>query len=185
MHDTTPVVDTLERPRQWVDEHLDGVPAALADLQLNVLEKVGDAVVAAAGAVQTASERTTRSVRHATRTVTGTARWAAGSTADTARTGGATVKGQAEAQGRNVVELVTDESARTTSRVREVARGVEKAAERTARATAEELESANVGTYSDMSRAELYDLATERNIAGRSKMNKGLLIAALRNDDER
>lgn len=124
----------------------------------NVADDTETAVKTTTGQARTESERAKKSVEDGVTQTRDQARAATEKISSTVKSGVNQSTGQAKTQARKVTESVTDE--------------VEGA-----------LDDAKVATdpdrYADMTKAELYDLATERDIEGRSGMSKAELVGAL------
>ncbi|MGA9279132.1 Rho termination factor N-terminal domain-containing protein [Ilumatobacter sp.] len=132
------------------------------------------------GQARAAAEKTTSTVKQGVAQTTGQARAAAEKTTAAVKQGVAETTGQARTNAERVVGSVKKGVAETTGQI-------EAQAERVADSAAHEVEGAlddaKVATEPDdlakMSKADLYELAQDRDIDGRSGMTKAELIGAL------
>jgi len=144
------------------------------DIACTTIRSVADSLGTVAGVASDATRTVTGQARAATsrsadvaatgaRTVAGEARDAAGRSADVVATGARTVRGQGGAQARRVAEIAEDEAEELLD-------------------AAEQAIDSHV-PLEDLTKAELYERAQERDIDGRSTMSKRELVAALRSDE--
>ncbi len=176
-------IEVIDARLDELEHRLPALPAAMLRLQRTITEQM----LAAAGGAFAVWRESARSMsgaaNTAVRTVTGTARWAGGRTADTAATAMKTVAGQASAQARRTRDAIDDETDEMIDAVRDTARAAREktvdaveAAERVVSS-----DSAPTGeSYEDLTKDELYRRAQAADIEGRSQMNKDELIVALR-----
>lgn len=101
------------------------------------------------------------------RTIVGTSRWAVEQTASTAVTGARSVFGQTRAQVKRTATTLNDEAVAFTDEATDRIVAAEKSAERSA--------------LGSMTKAELYQMAQDMGIEGRSDMTKAQLITAISN----
>lgn len=141
-----------------VNDIVESATSSIRNRFENVADDTATAVKTTTGQAKSASQRASKTVKGGVAQTTGQARAASGKVASTVKSGVKQSTGQAKAQGRKVTKSVTDE--------------VEGA-----------LDDAKVATdpdrYADMTKSELYDRATERDIEGRSSMTKAELVGAL------
>jgi hypothetical protein len=120
--------------------------------------------------------------RNAARTVTGTARHAGGQSADVASIGVRRTIGQARAQSARTADSARDSGGTVADELRELADATISAATDVADEVAATATAAVQGTpvsYDHWTKKDLYDLAQDLDIDGRSSMNKDELIAAI------
>jgi len=151
-------LDSIERGLPMVPSKTFGLARATVRRTNQVVCAVADRVGDSLGSVSNTAST-------AAKTTAGQGRAAAERTVDTARRGAAETVGQAEAQ--------VD---RTRSEVRDQATGLLDDARR----TVDPKKASALASLADLSKAELYERAQERNIDGRSSMDKAQLIRALR-----
>lgn len=163
-----------------LEKQLPALPAAALRLQRTVGSRSIEAVGNAVSMIASSACNATKAISRSTKTVTGTARWVAGRTADTVTTGAKTVAGQARAQ----VEIASDAVATEARGLTDAAAGAVTQTMTTVAdtidAVADELSGHPAGPLATWSRDELYALAQERDLDGRSSMTKQQLVKALR-----
>ena len=141
-----------------VNDIIESAASSIRNRFDNVADDTATAVKTTTGQAKSATERATKTVKTGVAQTTGQARAATTKAAKTVKSGVKQSTGQAKAQARKVSKSVAHE--------------VEGA-----------LDDAKVATdpdrYADMTKAELYDRATDRDIEGRSGMTKAELIGAL------
>lgn len=141
-----------------VNDIIESVASSIRNRFDNVADDTATAVKTTTGQAKSATERATKTVKTGVAQTTGQARAATTKAAKTVKSGVKQSTGQAKAQARKVSKSVAKE--------------VEGA-----------LDDAKVATdpdrYADMTKSELYDRATDRDIEGRSGMTKAELIGAL------
>ena len=174
---TTSLAETISRTNASVNERLDdlerqlpSIPSKMLGLTRAVTDRAGAAFCGAAtaitrpaSAVKRQGESVARSTNVAARTTVGQARSATERTVDAAGANTREVVGQARAQtGR-----VADDAQASVEQLLDDATAAVKNDKRPAR-------------LEDLTKAELYDRAQDRDIAGRATMSKPQLIKALR-----
>ncbi|MET0661753.1 MAG: hypothetical protein ABWZ42_01350 [Ilumatobacteraceae bacterium] len=174
---TTPLTETITRANASVNERLDdlqrqlpSIPSKMLGLTRAVTDKAGAAFCGAttammrpATAIQREGASVAQSANVAARTTVGQARSATERTVDAAGANTREVVGQARAQtGR-----VADDAQASVEQLLDDATAAVKNDKRPAR-------------LEDLTKAELYERAQDRDIAGRATMSKPQLIKALR-----
>lgn len=167
--------DGVDRMLATVERRLPALPAAGVKLQRSVNERVRSVMDQGADTMVDSLGTVAGSTKTAADTVVGTVRWVTGRTVDTAVVGAKTAAGQAKAQAGSVVDTMTDEAQAVADEMVDLA-------EQTTEAVADAAE-AMAPDYDEMTKAELYDLAQDRDLDGRSTMNKAQLVKALCADD--
>lgn len=139
------------------------------------LPKPADDAVAFARASARRVESTTTAVWERTSEVTGR-------TVGTATSGVRTVTGQARAGAQRIGSTIDRALSETTGQARAQARRLtETSRDDVADALSDATETVDPGDgYDDMRKDELYQLAQDRDVVGRSSMSKGELVRALR-----
>ena len=174
---TTSLAETISRTNASVNERLDdlerqlpSIPSKMLGLTRAVTDRAGAAFCGAAtaitrpaSAVKRQGESVARSTNVAARTTVGQARSATERTVDAAGANTREVVGQARAQ----TARVADDAQASVEQLLDDATAAVKNDKRPAR-------------LEDLTKAELYDRAQDRDIAGRATMSKPQLIKALR-----
>lgn len=141
-----------------VNDVIESVASSVQQRFGNVADDTATAVKTTTGQAKEASKRATESIKDGVAQTTGQARAATGQAATTVKSSVKQTTGQAKAQARKVTESVSHE--------------VEGALDDVKVAT-------DPDRYADMSKADLYDRATELDIEGRSTMTKAELLGAI------
>ncbi len=167
----TQLEERLTTTLDEVEERLPTIPAAVLRLERSIAARTIDVAGSAVDGIASTIGKVGHQARTSVRTVAGTARHAADTSYKAARTGFRTVIGQSGAQLHIVADTVGTEIERGHDAV---ADGLTDLVE-----AVDPAESDALG-YERWTRAELYEKATELDIAGRSAMTKDELLAALR-----
>ena len=116
------------------------------------------------GQARTAAKRSVKTATDGARQVAGQARSAARRSATTAGDGASEVTGQARAQGSKVADVVEDQAEALIDDATD----------------AVDPKTRTAASFDDLTKAELYSKAQDRDIDGRASMSKDELVAALR-----
>lgn len=177
-----PGADLVDRGLDRIEDGLPALPAAVFRIQRSVAERIVDQSRHALCVVGDAVSSTVSVGRNATRTVTGTARHAGEQSADVASTGLRRIVGQARAQSERTADAARDSGGTMADELRDLADETVSAATDVADEIGATAASAVQGTpmsYEHWTKQDLYELAQDRGIEGRSSMNKDELIAAI------
>jgi hypothetical protein len=177
-----PGADLVDRGLDRIEDGLPALPAAVFRIQRSVAERIVDQSRHALCVVGDAVSSTVSVGRNATRTVTGTARHAGEESADVAAVGLRRTVGQARAQTARTADAARGSGATVADELREFAEETVAAATDVADEVAATAAAAVQGTpvsYDHWTKKDLYELAQERDIDGRSAMNKDELVAAI------
>lgn len=177
-----PGTHLVDRGLDRIEEGLPTLPAAVLRIQRSVAERIVDQGRHALCVVGDAVSSTVSVGRNATRTVTGTARHAGSESADVATVGARRTVGQARAQAARTADAARDSGATVGEELRDLADETVSAVTDVADEMAATTTAAVQGTpmsYDHWTKKDLYDLAQDLDIEGRSSMNKDELIAAI------
>ena len=152
------MTSTLDR----VEDKLPTGPRQIFRLQRSAAEAGYQLTRAGVGIVTTAFRPVTKQASTSASTATGQARSAVSRTIETARNGVSEVVGQTKAQAERTVDAVEDAAQETIERADDVVDSISDAA------------------LEELTKDELYDLAQEADVPGRSSMSKDELVDALR-----
>jgi hypothetical protein len=177
-----PGADLVDRGLDRIEDGLPALPAAVFRIQRSVAERIVDQSRHALCVVGDAVSSTVTVGRNATRTVTGTARHAGEESADVATVGARRTIGQARAQTARTVDAASESGATVVDELRDLADETVSAATDVADEVAATTAAAVQGTpmsYEHWTKKDLYELAQDLDVDGRSSMNKDELIAAI------
>lgn len=151
-----------------------------------VTDTVSTAGRTTSGQASSVADRATSTARTGASEVTGQARSAATRTAKTATDGARQVTGQAKSAVRRSATTVGDGASEVSGQARAQSARIAEAVEDQTEALVDDATEAvdpdarNVASFHDLTKAELYAKAQERDIEGRASMSKSELVAALR-----
>ncbi|MFN3216267.1 MAG: Rho termination factor N-terminal domain-containing protein [Acidimicrobiales bacterium] len=177
-----PGADLVDRGLDRIEDGLPALPAAVLRIQRSVGERIVDQSRHALCVVGDAVSSTVSVGRNAARTVTGTARHAREESADVATVGMRRTVGQARAQTARTADAARAGGATVADELRDLAEETVSATTDVADEVAATTAAAVQGTpmsYDHWTKKDLYDLAQDLDIDGRSTMNKDELIAAI------
>lgn len=151
-----------------------------------VVHSIGTAGRTTAGQATSVAERSAKSARDGASEVTGQARSAAARSVKTTKEGARQVKGQADSAVRRSATTIDDGVAEVSGQARAQGARVADVVEDETEALLDDATDAvdpavrNVSSLEDLTKAELYSRAQDRDLDGRASMSKAELIAALR-----
>ena len=151
-----------------------------------VLGTIGTAGRTTSGQASSVAERTSTSARDGASEVTGQARSAARRTVKAATDGARQVAGQARSASRRSATTLDDGVAEVSGQARAQSSKIADAVDDEAQGLLDDATDAadpdtrKVASFDDLTKAELYSKAQDRDLEGRASMSKSELVAALR-----